>query len=144
MTRVMFAIRLLLGAVFLYSGLIKASASAQFAVALLPFSFIPETWNRSLSFLLPVCEIAGGVLIVDPWTKKIGALIVLGLCPVFLTALSWAFASGIVVSCSCFGQEEPPSLTSMSFALLRDMVLGALALLVILKDGSHSSRISDG
>ena len=37
MKRGAFAVRLFLAGVFLYSGLIKASSSAQFAIALAPF-----------------------------------------------------------------------------------------------------------
>jgi putative oxidoreductase len=134
MTRITLAIRLLLGGIFLYSGLIKASANAQFTVALLPFTFIPETWNRPISILLPLSELAGGALILVPGTKRIGALIVFALCLLFVTALSWALANGIVVSCSCFGQEEQPSVTKMTVALLRDIFLAALASIVLLKD----------
>ena len=43
MKRGAFAIRLFLAVIFLYSGLVKASGSAQFAIALAPFTLIPET-----------------------------------------------------------------------------------------------------
>jgi len=58
------ALRVILAGIFLYSGLIKASASAQFAIALAPFTLVPETWIRPLSILLPLSEIAGRL--VDP------------------------------------------------------------------------------
>jgi len=139
--RVTFAIRLILAGIFLYSGLIKASSSAQFAIALTPFTLIPETWFRSLSVLLPLSEIAGGALILVPHTKRIGACLVLGLCVVFVTALSWALANGIIVSCSCFGQEEQPSLAKMTLALMRDIFLAALALVVLLEASFAGSRM---
>jgi uncharacterized membrane protein YphA (DoxX/SURF4 family) len=58
------ALRVILAGIFLYSGLIKASASAQFAIALAPFTLVPETWIRPLSILLPLSEIAAGLLIL--------------------------------------------------------------------------------
>jgi uncharacterized membrane protein YphA (DoxX/SURF4 family) len=128
-----FAIRLILASIFLYSGLIKASSSAQFAIALAPFTLIPETWLRPLSVLLPLCEIAGGALILVPYSKRIGACLIFGLCVVFIAALGWALANGIIVSCSCFGQEEQPSAAKMTLALIRDLVLAALALHVLLE-----------
>ena len=133
MKRTVFAIRLILAGVFLYSGLIKASSSAQFAAALAPFTAIPETWLRPLSVLLPLCEIAGGGLILVPQTKRLGACLLLGLCVVFVTALGWALANGIIVSCSCFGQEEQPSAAKMSLALVRDIILAGLALVVLVE-----------
>jgi hypothetical protein len=42
MKRGAFAIRLFLAGIFFYSGIVKASSSAQFAVALAPFTLIPE------------------------------------------------------------------------------------------------------
>ncbi|HEY5704317.1 MAG TPA: MauE/DoxX family redox-associated membrane protein [Terrimicrobiaceae bacterium] len=134
MNRVAFAIRLFLAVVFLYSGVVKASGSAQFAIALAPFTLVPESWIHPLSILLPFAEIAGGALILGAPTKRIGAFLVLGLCLLFIIALSWALANGIVVSCSCFGEDERPSVTKMTFALLRDAFLAALASIVLLTD----------
>jgi hypothetical protein len=47
--------------------------------------------------------------------------------------LSWALANGIIVSCSCFGQDDQPSAMKMMLALGRDLFLAGLALVVILE-----------
>ena len=127
------ALRVILAGVFLYSGLIKASASAQFAIALAPFTLVPETWIRPLSILLPLSEIAAGLLILVSPTKHIGAGLIFLLCVLFAMVLSWALANGIVVSCSCFGQDDQPSAMKMMLALGRDLCLAGLALVVILE-----------
>jgi uncharacterized membrane protein YphA (DoxX/SURF4 family) len=142
--RVTFLIRLFLAAIFLYSGFIKASASAQFAVALLPFTFVPESWRLPLSIVLPVSEIAGGALILAPWTQRIGALLILGLCLLFIAALGWALANDVIVSCSCFGREEQPSVAKMSLTLLRDVFVAALALIVLFAGGARTLRTRGG
>ena len=134
MKRGAFVIRLFLAGIFLYSGIVKASSSAQFAVALAPFTLIPETWFRPLSVLLPCAEIAGAALILVPRTKTIGACLLMGLCLVFASALGWALANGIIVNCSCFGQEERPSAAKMTLALMRDVFLAVLAFIVLLED----------
>ena len=126
-------LRVSLASVFLYSGLIKASSSAQFALALAPFTFLPENWHGPLAVLLPVLEIAGGLLILAPWTRRLGALTILGLCLLFITALGWALANDIIVSCSCFGEDETPSAGKMIFALVRDALFAVLALVVFLE-----------
>jgi uncharacterized membrane protein YphA (DoxX/SURF4 family) len=131
MKRGAFAVRLFLAGIFLHSGLVKASSSAQFTLALAPFTVVPESWLRPLSILLPLAEIAAGVLMVMPRTKRLGACLILGLCLMFITALSWAMANGIVVSCSGFGEEEQPSLAKICLSLLRDTVIAALALLIL-------------
>jgi uncharacterized membrane protein YphA (DoxX/SURF4 family) len=127
------ALRVILAGIFLYSGLIKASASAQFAIALAPFALVPETWIRRLSILLPLSEIAAGLLILVSPTKHIGAGLIFLLCVLFAMVLSWALANGIVVSCSCFGQDDQPSAMKMMLALGRDLCLAGLALVVILE-----------
>jgi uncharacterized membrane protein YphA (DoxX/SURF4 family) len=134
MKRGALAIRPFLAGVFLYSGAVKASSSAQFALALAPFTLIPETWIRPLSVLLPCAEIAGGALILVPRTKTIGAFLVLGLCLVFISALGWALANGIIVNCSCFGEEERASAAKMTLALMRDIFLAVMAFIVLLED----------
>jgi putative oxidoreductase len=138
MKRGAFAVRLFLAGIFLYSGLIKASSSARFAIALAPLTLIPGNWLRPLSVLLPLAEIAAGLLIVIPRTKRLGAFIILGLCILFISALSWAMANGVVVSCSCFGEEEQPSLAKMTLSLLRDIILAALAFVIFFEDRLHA------
>jgi uncharacterized membrane protein YphA (DoxX/SURF4 family) len=133
MRQTVLALRVILAGIFLYSGLIKASASAQFAIALAPFTLVPETWIRPLSILLPLSEIAAGLLILVSPTKHIGAGLIFLLCVLFAMALSWALANGIVVSCSCFGEDDQPSAMKMMLALGRDLCLAGLALVVILE-----------
>ena len=130
------ALRVLLASIFLYSGLIKASSSGQFAIALAPFTFLPETWIRPLSILLPLCEIVGGLLILVSPTKQLGAGVIFVLCILFATVLGWALANGIIVSCSCFGQDDEPSAMKMALALGRDLFLAGLALVIILEKSS--------
>ena len=127
------ALRVILASIFLYSGLIKASSSAQFAIALAPFTFLPETWIRPLSILLPLCEIIAGLLILVSPTKHFGAGVIFVLCILFATVLGWALASGIIVSCSCFGEDDQPSAIKMALALGRDLFLAGLALVIILE-----------
>ncbi len=136
MKRTVLVLRLILASIFLYSGLIKASSGAQFAIALAPFTFLPQTWIGPLAILLPVGEIAGGLLILTSATKRIGAGVIFGLCILFATVLGWALVNGIIVSCSCFGQDDQPSATKMALALGRDLFLAGLALVIILETTS--------
>ncbi|HEY5743064.1 MAG TPA: MauE/DoxX family redox-associated membrane protein [Terrimicrobiaceae bacterium] len=137
--RTLLAIRWVLGTIFLYSGVIKASSSARFAIALAPFTLIPENWIQPLSMALPLCEVVAGVLLVLPPTRRLGGWLILGLCLVFILALGWALANGIIVSCSCFGEEDQPSVSKMILALIRDIILAGLAIIVLLERPSTSS-----
>jgi hypothetical protein len=55
-----------------------------------------------------------------------------------LLVLGWALANGIIVSCSCFGEDDHPSAMKMALALARDLFLAGLALVIILEKRSAS------
>ena len=131
MNKILLILRLILAAVFLYAGLIKALSSAEFAIALLPFTFVPETWIGPIARILPLAEVGAGVLVLLPWTRRYGAAAILLLCLAFIAALGWAMANDIIVACSCFGQDEEPSRAGMMIAIVRDVVLAAMALAVV-------------
>jgi hypothetical protein len=82
---------------------------------------------------------------VRPGTSipALGASLILGLCIIFAIALGWALANGIIVSCSCFGDDDEPSATKMGIALLRDLVLAGLAISLLFLDRklSHAAGV---
>ena len=123
-------LRVFLGGLFIYAGLAKSTGSAQFALTLVPFTFIPTAWLGWLSLLLPITEILSGLLILPPPTKRLGALLIFGLCAIFITALGWALANDIIISCACFGQDETPSAAKMIAAMIRDIFIALAAAVV--------------
>lgn len=134
-------VRILLGAVFLFAGIVKASDSRAFATALLPFTFVPGAWTGPLAIGLAWIEIISGCLLLAPRVWPAGAAMVCGLSVVFLAVLGWAMASGIVVSCGCFGGDEPPSREAMATAMLRDVAIFAgSAALLLLRPCAKSGR----
>lgn len=127
-----FFARLAVAAVFLYAGASKAG-SDEFAAALVPFTFVPDTWIGPIALILPQLEILCGVLLLVPWTlpQSLGAALALALSLVFIFTLSWALANDIIVSCACFGQDETPSARKMQTAVGRDVLLALGAALVL-------------
>lgn len=125
------ALRLLLAGVFLYAGLIKASASEQFALALVPFTFVPTGWIEWLAVAIAYTEIAAGLLILLPRIYPLGAAVIAALAVVFIGVLIWALANGIVVDCGCFGRDTEPSAEKMWSAVVRDLGLLAAAIFVL-------------
>ena len=131
MNRIAIAIRIVLGAVFLYAGITKAGASEQFALALVPFTFLPSEWLGTLAVALACTEIAAGILIWLPRVHAAGAALMILLVMVFISTLSWALSNGIIVACGCFGADETPSAFKMLMAVARDIVLLILAVATI-------------
>lgn len=142
MKRWRLAAALVLGGIFLYSGLIKAGAGREFANSLAPFTILPEAWQNPFAVGLMWTETAAGLLVLLPLTRKIGATVILGLCLLFISVLSWALANGIIVDCACFGPEGSPSAAKMIAAIVRDVFLAALALMVIITAPGRFARLA--
>ncbi|MEI6339150.1 MAG: MauE/DoxX family redox-associated membrane protein [Verrucomicrobiota bacterium] len=137
-------VRLVLAATFLYAGIVKASASAQFAVTLAPFTPLPETLLAPLATLLPWLEITAALLILTNPTKKIGASVIVLLCLIFCALIGWALSQGIIVACSCFGHDETPSAFKMKLAIARDIGLTIAALAVFFENAFRPPERTQG
>ena len=124
-------VRVLLGVTFLFSGVIKASASEEFALALVPFSILPESWTGTFAVTLAWTEIAAGFLILLPKVHRIGSALILFLALVFIGVLTWALSNDLIVSCGCFGGDETPSAAAMQMAILRDVGIAGAAVLTL-------------
>jgi len=124
-------VRLVLGGIFLFAGAIKAGASEEFALALVPFSILPESWTGPFAVTLAWMEIAAGLLILLPRVHRIGSALILCLALLFIGVLTWALSNGLIVSCGCFGGDEPPSAAAMQMAIVRDVGIAAAAALTL-------------
>jgi len=127
MKTILLLLRLMLGAVFIYAGMVKSFGSGQFALALVPFTFIPTALLPVLAIGLPLVEILAGILILPRKTRRIGAVLILLLSLAFIAVLGWALSQDIIVSCGCFGRDETPSAAKMAFSLERDVVFALMA-----------------
>lgn len=136
-----FALRVGLGALFLYAGLVKASNSQQFALGLIPFTFLPAHSTGMIAILIAWSEVVAGVLILLPRINVIGSLMIGSLSGLFVVVLSWALWNGIVIPCSCFGDGSTPSQEAMLLAILRDVFLLAGAVAAFLIEWRAGRRI---
>ena len=131
MSRLVLPIRSVLGAIFLYAGIVKASASQQFVLALVPFTILPGEWLGNIAVALAWTEIAAGALILLPRVHLAGAVLISLLCVMFIGILAWAISTGLILSCWCFGADETPSTFKMILSIARDIVLLLLAIATI-------------
>ena len=120
------------GGHFPLAGIVKAGASEGFAVALAPFTILPEPWLAPFAIGLAWTEIIAGIQILLPRVHIVGAGIIFLLSIVFIGVLTWALSQGIIVSCGCFGGDAPPSASAMLAAIIRDVAIAAAAAGVIL------------
>lgn len=94
---------LLVGAVFIYAGVLKTLDPLRFAGDISNYALIPWSLGVRVAFYLPWLEIICGLALI--FQRFFGGAIVLtlGMIAVFIGATIWARARGIDVSCGCFG-----------------------------------------
>ncbi len=132
------AISLALAAVFIYAGADKIrNPSIEFADSVAAFAILPAAFIDLLALGLPPFEIACGVLILGPPTRRVAALALTLTTAMFFLALSSALLRGLTLDCGCFGIGAP-SRPRMWMEAGLDLVLLGGALYVYL----HSPRRS--
>lgn len=116
--------RLLLGAVFLWAGAVKALDVPAFAGQVAAYRLLPYAWNYAAAATLPFVELLAGGLLVANRHVRGAALLVGALNAFFIVVLASVIARGLGIDCGCFG---PDAGTTPLQALGRDALLLALA-----------------
>jgi putative oxidoreductase len=127
----MLAIRIALGAAFVYAGIIKFGDPMQFADNIASFEILPDSFVNSLALSLPVFEVLSGGLLIAGWFPRPAALAIVIISVIFLGAIASALARGLTIDCGCFGSSVP-SRERMWLDLGRDSILVAGSLITYL------------
>src|ERR1700733_1743090 len=124
--------RIIVGVLFIFSGLVKANDPLGLSYKMQEFF---EVWNfhwldnftLSFSILMIVFEIVAGVAILLGWRMKLFSWLLLLLIIFFTFLTGYAYLSGKVRECGCFGDCIPLT-AGQSFA--KDLML--LVLIIFL------------
>jgi hypothetical protein len=124
-------LRLGLGGLFIFAGIMKLGDPTQFAIEITNYRMAPALAPWA-AIILPYVEIAcgaGAILLPQRW-RRAAALAIAGMIVLFTVAVAVALARGINVDCGCFGGGTSPI---TGFTVVRDVALfgAALALVVI-------------
>ena len=133
------AVSLAMAGIFIYAAIDKIHDPLQFADSVAAFGILPAVFISLLALALPPFEIACGLLMLAPRTRRIGALAIILLSAIFFTALASALLRGLTLDCGCFGAGAP-SRPRMWLELVLDMALFASALFVYLRPIARPSR----
>ena len=127
-SRVTLALRVVLGAVFLYAAYTKLRQSwLLFALSIDSYQLLPEWAVFALARTLPALELVlGALLIAGVWLRylSVAAAAILGL---FFSVMIVSYFQGGGIDCGCFGVGEPLSAKT----LVRDGVLLAAAITLV-------------
>ena len=124
----------LLGTCFLYAALNKIADPQAFVGAIERYQLVNHPLALVLVLFHPWLELTCGLALLLRRCER-GALgILLVLCLVFSVAIGLAWIRGLKIDCGCFGTGEASPL-ALPLALLRALVLAALATVLLMRGG---------
>ncbi len=100
------AVRLVLGAVFLYACFFKIADPEDFAINIATYQILPDGLVNVLALTLPWLELVAGVLLVAGALSREAGLAIAGMLVVFIVAILMAMDKGLQISCGCFASEQ--------------------------------------
>lgn len=135
--RLVAALRIGLGVLFIAAALPKLQDPAGFAKAVGHYHLLPETVGRVVALALPVLELLVGACLVLGVLDAGASLVVLALMIVFTAAVGSAVARGLDISCGCFDTEDGAKVGAEK--IVENLALTAAAFWVWVRDRSWLS-----
>lgn len=121
-------VAVIIGALFVYAGVVKVLDPVGFAGDIENYKTLPWPIGVRLAFYLPWLEILCGLALITRCLFRGGVFILTMLMAVFVVATIVAKARGLDISCGCFGHATK-SLTFAWHLALDFLLLGGLLLL---------------
>lgn len=123
--RAQFALRVLLGSVFIYAAYSKLRQPwLLFALSIDSYQLLPEWAVYALARTLPWIELALGVLLAAGVCLRQVSIVAAAILTLFFAVMIESYFRGAGIDCGCFGVGEPLSARTV----VRDGVLVAAAL----------------
>jgi uncharacterized membrane protein YphA (DoxX/SURF4 family) len=122
--------RWVLGAVFIYSGILKLLEPEAFAVLIEAYGIVPDPLLLPAAFSLAFLEVAAGVgLLLD---VRGSLSVIAGLLVLFVTILAYGLWMGLDIDCGCFGSDDPEAeaFHGLKAAFYRDLLMLALVVFI--------------
>jgi len=97
------SLRIVLGFVFIFAAISKATEPEAFARAISNYKLLPLFSINILSIILPWIELCTGILLVFGISIKENSSILSGLLLIFIIAIAISLVRGLNIDCGCFG-----------------------------------------
>ena len=127
-------LRVVVGFVFLYAGILKISDPAGFSDAINNYDLLPLIFVNFFAIILPWIEIVSGLFLLFGISVKENSLIISVLLIVFILAIAISLARGLNIECGCFGTSSGTKVGIIK--LVENIVLLSFSLLLTKFDSS--------
>jgi uncharacterized membrane protein YphA (DoxX/SURF4 family) len=125
---ILLALRIGLGVVFVYAGILKIREPVAFAGSVAAYKILPYYLNYLVAATIPWVEAACGLLLIVGCRVKAAAGIVAGMNVLFIALLASTIVRGLDIDCGCFRQGGAK--TPAWIAILRDILFLSVALIL--------------
>jgi uncharacterized membrane protein YphA (DoxX/SURF4 family) len=135
--RIILALRLLLGAIFLYAAYTKLKESyLLFAMSIDSYQILPPNAVLGVARTLPWVELGIGLWLVIGWRIAPAATAATTILAVFFGVMLFTYGRGMTIDCGCFGLGEAMTWKT----LVRDgSLVAASGVLAVLASKKSSS-----
>jgi uncharacterized membrane protein YphA (DoxX/SURF4 family) len=123
-----FAVRVLVGALFIVAGATKVGHFNELAAAIAGFRLLPEAVIAPLAVLLPFFEIGLGLYLISGLFTRGAAVVAAVQLGIYSAAIASAVVRHIPASCGCFGPQDQAKADWPHVAV--DLALAAVCLFV--------------
>lgn len=115
-------VRVVLGAVFIYSSLDKIGNMPDFAKVILNYKILPVELVNLLAIFLPWLELVIGLCLIIGKFERASLILYSALLVVFIIALSQALIRGLDISCGCFS-VDPSTTSEVWLRIIEDFIM---------------------
>jgi putative oxidoreductase len=127
------ALRLFLGALFVFSASDKVLDPEKFAIAVRGYKLLPVALSNVFALVLAWSELLAGILLIlGIYTRQAAAAVLLMLV-MFIGAIATTIIRGLVVDCGCFSNEGGSQTGYL--LIVRNIFLITACLIVMQFDG---------
>jgi len=133
-------IRIVLGFVFIFAAISKATDPDMFARAISNYKLLPLFSINFLAIILPWIELCAGILLVFGISIKENSAILSGLLLIFIIAIAISLGRGLNIDCGCFGTVGGSKVGIQK--ILENIGLLILGLILV-KFGSNNISLSE-
>ena len=130
--------RWLLGAIFVYAGLVKIADPLGFALALYNYHILPAWMINPLAICLPWVEVIIGAGLLAGIMIPGGALVVSGMLAIFAVVTGISLIRGLDIACGCFSTSAGAEPITWLY-VVRDLLLLGMGVHVLLFDQGMAS-----
>ncbi len=125
-----FLSRLIIGSVFIYTGLGKISHLSGFAQDIDSYQILPEFLVNITAVYLPWLELFCGMLLILGLFSRAAGILVLAMNIVFTVAIMSAVWRGLEIGCGCFGSGGTSEILGVK-EIVRDLLYVALSVVIV-------------